>query len=90
MRELIIATIIVMTSIAIVIMGFAVFSEPLFQVNEALRDAANESGNPNLISDMDSITEKTEGAWFLWPVVYVVCLIGVYILWSQIKIHEKY
>ena len=79
-----------MTSITIIMMGYSVFTDPLVQVNDALLDAANESENPNLISDMENITEKTEGAWNLWPVVYVVCLIGWFVIWSQMDVNERY
>ena len=90
MATLFFATIVLMTTIAIVIMSWAVFSEPFALVNQALRDNAANSSNANLSEDVDRVTEKTDQMWFQWPVIFIGGLIVWYILWGNKWQHERY
>ena len=90
MRELFFATIILMTTIAIVILMVSVFSEPFFAVNQALVDSANYSNNSELQSQMEDVTGKTGMMWLAWPVVFIIGLIIWYFVWGQKWIHERY
>lgn len=90
MKELFFATMVLMTTIAIVIIAWAVFSEPFSVVNQALRDNANESGNANLSYDVNRVTEKTDQMWLQWPVVFVVGLLVWYVLWGNKYIYERF
>jgi len=89
-KDLFMATIILMTTIAILILCYSVFSEPFYIVNESLREAANTSGNQNLSDDVNSVTGKTEKTWLAWPIVFVVGIIIWYFVWGQKWIYEGF
>ena len=90
MRNLFFATIVLMTTIAIIIVSWSVFSDPFQTVNQALRDNAANSTNPNLSTDVDRVTEKTDQLWFQWPVVFLGGLIVWYVLWGNKYIFERF
>lgn len=89
MRNLFFATIVVMTTVAIIIVSWSVFSMPFSVVNQALRDNAANSSNENLSSDVDRVTNKTDQLWLQWPVVFLGGLIVWYILWGNKWSYEK-
>lgn len=90
MKDLFMATVILMTTVAVLIVCYSVFSEPFYIVNESLREAANSSGNQNLSDDVNSMTGKTEQTWLAWPVIFIIGVILWYFVWGQKWIHERY
>lgn len=90
MRELFFATIVLMTTVAIVILMVSIFSGPFFAVNEALIESANYSNNTGLVSELEDVTGKTEMMWLGWPVVFIIGLIVWYYVWGQKWIYERY
>ena len=90
MRELFFGTIVLVSTVAIVILCFSVFSEPFYEINEALRDSSEAMNNSELTEQLDDKLNKTEAAWLVWPVVFTIGLTIWYFLWGSRWIHERF
>lgn len=90
LRELFFATIVIMVTVGIVIVSVSMFTEPFYQINDALKESANYSNNTELVSQLDDITAKTEMAWIAWPIIFIIGMVVWYFLWGQKWIYERY
>ena len=90
MRELFFGTIVLVTTVAVVILCFSVFSEPFYLINEALVNSSEAMNNTELTEQLNDKTNKTEAAWLVWPVVFTIGLTVWYFLWGSRWIHERF
>ena len=89
MKELFFGTIVLVTTVAVIILCFSVFSEPFYLINEALVNSSIAMNNTELTEQLNDKTNKTEAAWLVWPVIFTIGLTVWYFLWGSRWIHER-
>ncbi len=89
MRGLIEATIAMFIISSVLIVAFAVLSDPLYTINDALEVSANASanatgqGNTTVVQDVKRVTGLVENSWIAVPVVFIIGTAFWYMMWGH-------